>query len=124
MIEKLPLTVAIGRDRFGRHPMKPVPHPIELTKAAAQLLRNFRSRLGCGLRTPSPTAGKLAEIFAVGAIAANGQPFALRQSGEQRKVGGAKREAQFTFALQAACEREPLILGALTGDCSFAQVRK
>src|SRR5712671_2315068 len=123
MAEELPLILAIRSDPLCRHRMRPVPNTIELPQAAAQFLRDFRPRLDRCLRTPAPPAGKLIEIFAIRAIAANRQPLALRQSRKQTEVRRAKREAQFAFPFQPACQREPFILGALTRRGTVAQIR-
>src|SRR5258708_37603170 len=71
MVEELPLILTIPGDPLWRHRMRPVPNAIELPQAAAQFLRDFRPRLDRRLRTPTPPARKLIEIFAIRAIAAN-----------------------------------------------------
>src|SRR5436190_6827550 len=103
MIEELPLILAIRGDRLWRHRIRSVPNAIELPQAAPKFLRDFRPRLRCPLRTPAPPARELIEIFAVGAIATDRQPFALRQSGKQPKVRRAEREAHFAFSFKPAC---------------------
>src|SRR5216684_8316467 len=78
MIEQLPLILAVGGDRLWRQHMRPIPHAIELPQAAVQFLRYFDPLLQRRLRTPPPPARKLIQVIAIRAIAANGQPFALR----------------------------------------------
>src|SRR6516164_3495492 len=78
MVEQLPLILAVGGDRLWRQHMRPIPHAIELPQASAQFLRYFDPSLRRRLRTPPPPASKLIEVFAIRAIAANCQPFALR----------------------------------------------
>src|SRR5436309_4038045 len=78
MVEQLPLILAVGGDRLRRRHMRPIPHAIELPHAAAQFLRYFDPLLQRRLRTPPPPARKLIQVIAIRAIAANGQPIALR----------------------------------------------
>src|SRR5438477_3830565 len=111
MGEELPLILAVRGDCLRRQPMEAVPNAIELPQAAAQFLRNFRPRFHCRLRTPPPTARKLIQIFSIGAVAANCQPFALCQSRKQAEVRCTQRQAHFALPLQPACQREPFIFG-------------
>src|SRR5579864_5884996 len=77
MVEELPLILPVYGHLLGRQRMKPVPNAIELSQAAAKLVRNFRPRRHRRLRTATPAAGKLIQIFTIRAISANGKPFAL-----------------------------------------------
>src|SRR5579862_502776 len=95
MAEQLPLILAIRGHRRRRQRMRAIPNEIEDSQAATQFLRNFRAGLNRRLRTPPPTTREFIEIFAIGPIAANRQPFALRQSREQAQIRGSQREAQF-----------------------------
>src|SRR6266849_1151256 len=78
MVEQLPLILAVGGDRLSRRNMRPIPDAIELPQADAQFFRYFDASLQRRLRTPPPPARKLIQVIAIRAIAANGQPFALR----------------------------------------------
>src|SRR5580704_5544555 len=71
MVEQLTLIQAVCGDRRWGQRMRSIPNAIELPQAAAQFLRNFRTRLDRRLRTPPPPARKLIEIFAIRAIAPN-----------------------------------------------------
>src|SRR5579862_2900557 len=103
--------MAVRSHSLWRRHMGPVPNAIKLTKAAAQFLRNFSPRFNRGLGTPSPPAGEFIEIFAIRAIATNGQPFALGQSCKQTEIRGAQSEAQVAFPFQPSRQREPFVLG-------------
>src|SRR5580693_1259517 len=107
--EQLPLILAIRGHRRRRQRMRAIPNEIEHSQAATQFLRDFRPGLDRCLRTPPPTAREFIEIFAICAIAANRQPFALRQSREQAQIRGSQREAQFAFAFQPVRQCEPFV---------------
>src|SRR5215468_6422663 len=124
MVEQLPLIFAVRHNRLWRQPIRSIPNAIELPEAASQFRGNFCPRLGRCLRTPQPPARKLLEVFAIRAIAANRQPFPLRQSGQQAQVRCAQREAQFAFPLQPACQGEPFLLGTLSRHRIVAEIRK
>src|SRR5204862_7722106 len=102
MGEELPLILAVRGDCLRRQHMEAVPHAIELPQAAAQFVRNFRPSLHCCLRTPPPPARKLVQIFSIGAVAANCQPFALCQSRKQAEVRCTQRQPHFAFPFQSA----------------------
>ncbi len=102
--------------------MRSIPNAIELPQAAAQFLRNFRTRLDRRLRTPPPPARKLIEIFAIRAIAPNRQPCALRQSGQQAQVRRTQCQPQLALPLQPVCQRKPFVLRTFAGDGLVAQV--
>src|SRR5690348_11396633 len=98
MVEQLPLILAVSRDRRGRQHLAPIPYAIEEPQAPAQLLRNFRTRFNCRLRTPPPAPREFIEIFPIGAVAPNLQPFALRQSSKQAQISCSEGQAQFALA--------------------------
>src|SRR5439155_1950864 len=122
MVEQLPLTLAVRRDRRWRHRVKPIPNAIEQPQAAAQCLGNLNARLDSRLRAPSPAASELIEIFAIRAIAANRQPFALRQSSQQGQVRRTQCQPQLAFSLEALRQREPFVLRTLTRYRRVAEV--
>src|SRR5579864_4286085 len=86
MVEQLPLTLAVRRDRRRRQHMKPIPDALEQPQAAAQFLGNFDSHVDRRLRAPAPAARELIEVFAIRAVAADRQPFALAQASKQAQV--------------------------------------
>src|SRR5580704_2959536 len=124
MVEQLPLILAVGGDRVSRRNMKPIPHAIELPQTAAQLFRYFEALLQRRLRTPPPPARKLIQVVVIRAVAANGQPFTLRESGQQAKIGRTQRQPQFPFAFQPVRQREPFVLGTFTRYRDIAQIGK
>src|SRR5580700_7533457 len=111
MVEQLPLILAVRSHCLRRKHMGPVPNAIELPQAAAQFLRNFCPRLNGRLGTPPPSARKLIEIFAIRAIAANHQPFAMGQSCKQTEIRRAQGEPQFALLFQSSRQGEPFVLG-------------
>src|SRR5579863_2955109 len=120
--EQLTLILAVRRNRRWRQRMGSVPNAIELAQAAAQFLGNFRTRLERRLRTPPPAARELIEIFAIRAIAANCEPSALRQSGQQAQIRRTQCQPQIALAFQAVCQREPFVLGTFAGNRGVVQV--
>src|SRR6266702_1178671 len=122
MAEKLLLILAVSGDRLWRYGMQPVPNPVKLSQAAAQFLRDLRPHLDRRLGTPAPSPRKLIEIFAICAITANREPFALRQTHKQTEVSRTQCEAQFAFPLQSARKREPFIFGTLSRHLTVVQI--
>src|SRR5580658_2005418 len=122
MVEQLTLIQAVCGDRRWGQRMRSIPNAIELPQAAAQFLRNFRTRLDRRLRTPPPPARKLIEIFAIRAIAPNRQPCALRQSGQQAQVRRTQCQPQLALPLQPVCQRKPFVFRTFAGDGLVAQV--
>src|ERR1700730_13633080 len=94
MAQQLPLILPVNGNRLWRQNIRPIPHAIELPQAAAQFLPYFDSLPV--RRPPPPSRRKLVKIMAIGSIATNRQPLALRQSGQQAQVRRAQRQPQFT----------------------------
>src|ERR1700730_9953929 len=99
MAQQLPLILPVNGNRLWRQNIRPIPHAIELPQAAAQFLRYFDSLPFRRRRPPPPSPRKLVQVIAIGSIATNRQPLALRQSGQQAQVRRAQPQPQFTFAV-------------------------